>query len=200
MSAATALLLPQLPIVPARAQARAAAGTTTGAADRSSNLFTLLGDVRSVTRAPGGVLLRADHGSVLVESIAGIGVRVRVRFGPLPAGGFPTPRSLATGDAPLALGPAALRQAGDTVVLAAAAGVEVRASRHPLRLVVRDDAGHELLHESFGPGTFNGQLVHYVRDLPRHTLLRRRRVCERCGHAERRGVPVLEHGPAHNPR
>lgn len=130
------------------------------------NLYTTLGDLRGVSRVPGGVLLRAERGNVLVESVAGVGVRVRVRFGALPAGGFPTPRSLATGDAPLTLGPAAVRQAGDTVVIAAAAGVEVRASRHPLRIDVRDAAGHDLLRESFGAATYNGRLVHYARDLP----------------------------------
>jgi len=45
--------------------------------------YTLLGDARSVQPTPGGVLLRAEHGSVLIESVPGVGVRVRVRFGNL---------------------------------------------------------------------------------------------------------------------
>jgi len=48
------------------------------------NLYTTLGDLRGVSRVPGGVLLRAERGNVLVESVAGVGVRVRVRFGALP--------------------------------------------------------------------------------------------------------------------
>ena len=61
--------------------------------------YTLLGDARSVQPTPGGVLLRAEHGSVLIESVRGVGVRVRVRFGDSVSTRFPTPHSLATGDA-----------------------------------------------------------------------------------------------------
>jgi len=128
--------------------------------------YTLLGDARSVQPTPGGVLLRAEHGSVLIESVPGVGVRVRVRFGDSVSTRFPTPHSLATGDAPPTLGRATVRDAGDTVVVTTAEGIEVRALRHPVRLVVRDAAGHELLHDSFGAGTFNGRLVHYVTDRP----------------------------------
>ena len=128
--------------------------------------YTLLGDARSVQPTPGGVLLRAEHGSVLIESVRGVGVRVRVRFGDSVSTRFPTPHSLATGDAPPTLGRATVRDAGDTVVVTTAEGIEVRALRHPVRLVVRDAAGHELLHDSFGAGTFNGRLVHYVTDRP----------------------------------
>jgi alpha-glucosidase len=131
--------------------------------------YRTLGDVQRVQRSSAGVLLRAQHGSALVESIAGVGVRVRVRFGDSLATSsatFPTLRSLATGDTPPALGQATVREAGDTVIVSAE-GMEVRALRHPLRLVVRDGAGRELLHESFGAATYSGRVVHYVRDLPR---------------------------------
>jgi len=128
--------------------------------------YTLLGDTRSIEPTPGGVLLRAEHGSVLIESVSGVGVRVRVRFGDSASTIFSTPHSLATGDVPPSRGPADVREAGDTVVITTAEGIEVRALRHPVRLVVRDAAGHELLHDSFGAGTFNGRLVHYVTDHP----------------------------------
>ncbi|HEX6536073.1 MAG TPA: TIM-barrel domain-containing protein [Gemmatimonadaceae bacterium] len=137
-----------------------------GALHAQTGAYTLLGDARSVQQVPGGALLRAEHGSVLVESVAGVGVRVRVRFGDSLDTRFPTPHSLATGDVPPALGAATVREAGDTVVIGAALGLEVRALRRPLRIVVRDAAGHELLHESFGAATYDGRLVHYVEDPP----------------------------------
>lgn len=127
--------------------------------------YTLLGDVRSIERHPGGVLLRAEHGSALVESVRGVGARIRVRFGDTPAS-FPPPRSLATGDSAPRIAPATIRETGDTVVVLAAEGVEIRATRHPLRISARDAAGHELLGESFGAAAFRGRIVHYVRDLP----------------------------------
>lgn len=134
-----------------------------------SRTYRGLGNVESVLRTPAGVLMRAQHGSALVETIAGVGVRVRVRFGDRlaisPSAAFPTPHSLATGDAAPALGTATVRDAGDTLVVAGE-GVEVRALRHPLQIVVRDAAGRELLHESLGAATYNGRVVHYVRDLP----------------------------------
>ena len=150
---------------PPRRQLRRAVAVPAAAA-LGQSLYTTLGDVRAVRRVSGGVLLSADHGSVLVESVAGIGARVRVRFGPLPPGGFPAPRSLATGDSAVALGTAGVRVVGDTVIVATAAGVEVRASRHPLRIVVRDAGGRELLRDTFGAGAMGGRLVHYVRDEP----------------------------------
>lgn len=136
------------------------------AAGAQARTYTLLGDARAIQRVPGGVMLRTERGSVLIESVAGIGARVRVRFGESPLTIFPAPRSLATGDTTPGPGTASVREAGDTVVVSAAEGVEVRALRHPVRLVVRDATGREILHESFGAATFNGRLAHYVRDLP----------------------------------
>jgi alpha-glucosidase len=126
--------------------------------------YTMLGDATGYERVPGGVLIRAAQGSVLLESIAGVGARVRVHFGDA-SRPFPAVQSLATGDTPPRVGVAIVREAGDTIVVSGE-GVEVRASRHPLRLVVRDAAGHELLHESFGAGVYDDRVVHYVRDLP----------------------------------
>lgn len=129
-----------------------------------STTYTLLGNADRVQRTANGVLLHAQHGSMLIEAVRGVGIRVRVRFGTAPAQ-FPTPRSLATGDAPPALAPCTVRDAGDTVVITAQ-GIEARATRHPLRLSMRDAAGHELLDDSFGAATYNGRLVDYVRDVP----------------------------------
>lgn len=136
-----------------------------GTLSAQTRTYTLLGDVRSVQPTPGGVLIGAEHGSVVVESVAGVGIRVRVRFGDV-ATPFPAPTSLATGDVPPTVGRATVREAGDTVVVTTAEGVEVRALRHPLRLVVDDATGRELLRDSFGAATFNGRLVHYVVDQP----------------------------------
>lgn len=137
-----------------------------GLQGQASTTYQLLGDLETTEPAPGGVLLRAEHGSVLVQSIAGVGARVRVRFGDVPASGFPEIRSLATGDTAPALGTASSREIGDTLQLALAEGVTVRITRHPLRLSVRDAAGRDLLVESFGAATFNGRVVHYVKDAP----------------------------------
>jgi alpha-glucosidase len=170
-----AALLP----TPARRALRAVAGVVALAAPASlagaqsggtasGGTYTFLGDVRGYERVPGGVLLRAGRGRVLVEAVAGVGARVRVRFDdgrPGSGSAFAVPHSLAAGDTAPPLGAATVREAGDTVVVAAA-GVEVRATRRPLRVSVRDDAGRTLLDESFGPATFNGRLVHYARDLP----------------------------------
>ncbi len=107
-------------------------------------------------------MIRAEHGAVRIEAIAGIGARMRVRFSNgTPS--FPTPHSLATGDSAPRLGSAVVREAGDTV-LVYAEGLIVRAARHPLRVSVSDSAGHELLQESFGAGVWQGRLAHVLRD------------------------------------
>ncbi|HEV7704382.1 MAG TPA: TIM-barrel domain-containing protein [Gemmatimonadaceae bacterium] len=140
--------------------ASVAALSTLGA---QSFRYTLLGDVRNVSRSDGGVLIRAQHGSMLIESASDIGVRVRIRFGDSTLH-FAPPHSLATGDDAVHLAHASLRESGDTIVIGAAAQTEILATRHPLRLIVRDSAGHELLRESFGAGVSGERLVHYVQD------------------------------------
>jgi alpha-glucosidase len=52
-------------------------------------------------------------------------------------------------------------------VLVAGEGIVVRVERNPVRLDVTDAAGHELLRESFGAGTWQGRLTHVTADLPR---------------------------------
>ena len=109
-------------------------------------------------------MLRAEHGAVLVEAIAGIGVRIRVRFSDgVPV--FPATHSLATGDTAPRLGSAVVRQAGDTI-LVYAEGLVVRAAQHPVRLTVTDTAGHVLIAESSGPGVWQGRLAHVLSDPP----------------------------------
>ena len=73
--------------------------------------YTFLGNSRGYDRVPGGIMIRAEHGAVLIEAIAGIGARIRVRFSDgTPS--FPTPHSLATGDTAPRLGNAVVREAG----------------------------------------------------------------------------------------
>ena len=109
-------------------------------------------------------MLRAEHGAVLVEAIAGIGVRIRVRFSDgVPV--FPATHSLATGDTAPRLGSAVVRQAGDTI-LVYAEGLVVRAAQHPVRLTVTDTAGHVLIAESSGAGVWQGRLAHVLSDPP----------------------------------
>ncbi|PYO45430.1 MAG: alpha-glucosidase, partial [Gemmatimonadetes bacterium] len=144
--------------------------TATSVAQQSSGLlaqqaaYTFLGDSRGYDRAPTGIMLRAEHGAVLVEAIAGIGVRIRVRFSDgVPV--FPATHSLATGDTAPRLGSAVVRQAGDTI-LVYAEGLVVRAAQHPVRLTVTDTAGHVLLAESSGAGAWQGRLAHVLSDPP----------------------------------
>ncbi|MDQ6830478.1 MAG: DUF5110 domain-containing protein [Gemmatimonadota bacterium] len=129
-----------------------------------SRTYTLLGDVRDLRSVPGGALIRAEHGRVLVELVAGIGARVRVRFGDSAAANFPAPRSLATGDDAKPLAPSVVREIGDTIVITALGVADVRVTRHPLRVIVRDGAGNELLRETFGAAALDGRLAHYARD------------------------------------
>lgn len=126
--------------------------------------YVFLGNARSYDRVPGGVLLRADHGAVMIETIAGVGMRVRARFSDGTVA-FPNPHSLATGDAAPQIGTATVREDGDAVVVTGE-GIVVRAARTPLRLQISDAAGHTLVSESFGAGTWQGRLAHVVRDIP----------------------------------
>jgi alpha-glucosidase len=126
-------------------------------------VYTFLGNARTYDRVAGGVLLRADSGAVLVETIAGIGLRVRVRFFD-GARDFPSPRSLATGDTLPVVGKATVSEEGDAVVVAGE-GVVARISRKPVRVEVNDARGNVLLRDSFGAGTWHGRVVHVTNDL-----------------------------------
>lgn len=156
--------MPIRPRVAFRSVALSLATLTATPLFAQSTTYTLLGDIGRVQRTANGVLLRAQHGTMLVEAVSGVGMRVRVRFGEAPVQ-FPTPHSLATGDTPPSLATYTLREAGDTVIMTSQ-GIEARATKHPLRLTMRDAAGHDLLDDSFGAATYNGRLVHYVRDVP----------------------------------
>ena len=149
-------------------QALTAQGAATSAAQQSGGIlaqqaaYIFLGNSRGYDRVPSGIMLRAEHGAVLIETIAGIGARIRTRFSDgVPT--FPPMHSLATGDSPPRLGSATVREAGDTI-LVSGEGVVVRATQHPVRISVTDAAGHEVLAESFGAGTWQGRLAHVVRD------------------------------------
>lgn len=131
-----------------------------------SRSYVLLGNAQTVTPVDGGILIKADHGNVLIESVAGVGARIRTRIGEAAAVPFPTPHSLATGDAPPALAKVAVRDAGDTIVVGAAEGVQVRVTRHPVRVEARDAEGHVLVQDSYGAAAYNGRLAHYTTDLP----------------------------------
>jgi hypothetical protein len=153
--------------IPSRTLA-AQATATAKAAEPSSGLlaqqaaYTFLGNARGFDRMPAGIMLRAEHGAVIVEAIAGIGARIRVRFTDgVPV--FPATHSLATGDSAPRLGTATVREAGDTI-LVSAEGLIVHVSRHPVRITVTDASGHELLAESFGAGVWQGRLAHVLRD------------------------------------
>lgn len=127
--------------------------------------YTFLGAARSYERLPSGIIVRTEEGSLRVDAIAGVGLRVRVRFDSGGATAFPPTHSLATGDTEPSLGTAKVREDADTIVVAGE-GLVASVSRHPVRLAVRDAAGHELLRESFGAGSQNGRLAHVIRDAP----------------------------------
>src|SRR6266851_4453470 len=124
-------------------------------ATTSAPAYIFLGNARGYDRVPGGIMVRADHGAVLIEAIAGVGMRVRVRFSDgSPA--FPSPHSLATGDSAPRLGTATVRENGDSIIVTGE-GLVVRAARNPVRLEITDAAGHVLVSESFGAGTWQGR-------------------------------------------
>src|SRR5690242_19246436 len=82
----------------------------------ADNHYVFLGDERSYDRAPSGVTIHAANGAVSIEAIAGVGIRVRTRFGDGNAG-FPTIHSLATGDSVPKLGAATVSEDGDAIVV-----------------------------------------------------------------------------------
>ena len=123
--------------------------------------FAGLGRLQRRTILPAGVFLEAEHGGVLVEAIAGIGVRVRVRFGDAIRVPFPAVHSLATGDSLPRTGVAHVGLSGDTVVMNAE-GLVVRATPSPLRLRFTDAGGHELISETLGALAWQGRVAHVV--------------------------------------
>jgi len=127
----------------------------------AQSLYTYLGNARGYDRTPAGVVVRAEHGNVLIEAIAGVGVRIRTRFGNNPT--FPATHSLATGDTAPKLGSGAVRESGDSI-LVSAEGVVVRVARHPVRVRVTDSTGHELFAESFGAGSTGAHVAHILHD------------------------------------
>src|SRR5947209_813700 len=135
-----------------------ATGQTTGA----DNRYVFLGNARSYDRTPSGVVVHADNGTVAIDAIAGVGARVRTRFGDSNAA-FPAIHSLATGDTPPALGVATVRESGDSI-LVSGDGVVVRVARHPVRIAVTDAGGNALFSESFGGGTWQDRITHIVND------------------------------------
>ena len=126
--------------------------------------YTWIGNVSGYDRTPNGVTIRGEHGAVMVQAVAGVGVRVRMRFGDNLTGAFPAPHSLATGDSEPRLGSAVVREEGTDIVVVAE-GVVVRAARHPFRLTVADADGRELMRESVGGGSWNGRVTHVVADV-----------------------------------
>ena len=123
--------------------------------------FTGLGNIQRHTTLPSGVFLKTEHGGMLVEAVAAVGVRVRVRFGDAVSLPFPTPHSLATGDTPPQLNAARVRQAGDTVIVESE-GLVVRAMARPARLSVSDAGGRLLVAETLGALTWQGRVAHVV--------------------------------------
>src|SRR4051812_14350168 len=131
-------------------------------AAQAGNRYVFLGNVRSYDRTPSGVVVHADNGTMSIETIAGVGARVRTRFGGSNAT-FPAIHSLATGDVAPAPGAATVREAGDTI-LVAGEGVVVRVAKNPARISVTDADGRELFAETFGGGTWDNRITHIVRD------------------------------------
>ena len=124
--------------------------------------YVFLGNARSYDRTPNGVVIHADNGTVSIETIKGVGARVRTRFGNSSAA-FPAIHSLATGDIAPALGAATISESGDSI-LVSGEGVVVRVARDPVRIAVTDAAGNALFSESFGGGTWQDRITHIVND------------------------------------
>ena len=125
--------------------------------------YTWVGNVTSYERVPGGAMIRGEHGSVKIQTISGVGVRVRMRFGEGLTGDFPAPHSIATGDTEPRLGTATVREEGSDIVIAGE-GVVVRAARSPFRLTILDAGGRQLMREALGAGTWHGRVAHIIAD------------------------------------
>jgi alpha-glucosidase len=130
-------------------------------AQAANNRYVFLGNARSFDRTPNGVVIHADNGTVAIETVAGVGARVRTRFGS--SATFPEIHSLATGDVAPALGAATVRESGDSI-LVTGEGVVVRVARHPVRIAFTDAAGNALFNETFGGGTWQDRITHVVAD------------------------------------
>ncbi|HJP86209.1 MAG TPA: TIM-barrel domain-containing protein, partial [Gemmatimonadaceae bacterium] len=128
----------------------------------TDNRYVFLGNSQRFDRTPSGVVIHSDNGTVAVDAIAGVGQRVRVRFGNSNAN-FPAIHSLATGDSAPTLGAATVTQDGDAIVVSGE-GIVARIAQHPVRISFTDAAGNPLVAESFGAGTWQGHVTHVVND------------------------------------
>ena len=118
-----------------------------GGARAQDGRFAFLGNYRSMERVKGGVVARADDGAVRIESVAGVGLRIRYAFG----GAFDTTASWATIPDSIVLADPVVRETPDAITVRGGTLVATLRKR-PLRLSVADTAGNELFAESLGAG------------------------------------------------
>ena len=130
----------------------AAAGT---AAAREHH-FDFVGAYRSFARVPGGIVARADGGSVRIEQLAGGAFRVRYAFT-----AFDTTASVAVLAESLAFVDPRIQDAPESLVVAGSA-LTVTVRKHPMRLAFAEAGGAPLMTESVGAGHQGTRVTHIV--------------------------------------
>ena len=132
-------------------------GATAGTAAAQDNHFTFVGGYRSFARIPGGIVARADSGTVRIEQLAGGTFRVRYAFN----AAFDTAASWAVLPESLAVAEPSIRETPESLVVAGSA-LTVTVRKHPLRLAFADSAGATLFTESLGAGHQGARVTHIV--------------------------------------
>ena len=119
--------------------------------------LVFVGTVRGVERVKGGVVARAEGGTVRIEQVANVGWRIRYSFG----AAFDTSQSWATLPDSIVLADPVVRETPDAVTLRGG-GITITVRKRPLRLTVADTAGNELLAESLGAGHQGARVTHVL--------------------------------------
>jgi alpha-glucosidase len=118
--------------------------------------FEFVGNYRGFQRVRGGVVARADGGSVRIEQLVGGAFRIRYTF----SGVSDSAPSWATIPESLVVADASVRDTPESLVVAGSA-LSVTVRKRPLRLTIADDGG-VLLAETLGAGRFGARVTHIV--------------------------------------
>lgn len=132
-------------------------GAATGAATAQDNHFIFVGGYRSFARIPGGVVARADNGTVRIEQLAGGTFRVRYAFN----AAFDTAASWAVLPESLTTAEPRIQDTPESLVVAGSA-LTVTVRKHPLRLGFTDSAGVKLFAETLGAGHQGARVTHIL--------------------------------------
>ena len=127
-----------------------------GTAAAQESRFVFVGAYHSFTRVPGGIVARADSGTVRIEQLAGGAFRVRYAFT-----SFDPAPSVAVLAESLAFVDPRIQDAPESLVVAGSA-LTVTVRKHPLRLAFAEAGGAALMTESVGAGHQGTRVTHIV--------------------------------------